>query len=124
MNRNYSIGFFLLMLSCMCILSISYRVSYENQYEKMLAEQKKEEEKEGKKEDLVEAKGSVSKADLFVLKELNGFVVVYLQDESTIYEYTNIIVNTLPPDVIKEIKNGKQIHTLEELYGFLENYSS
>ena len=120
MNRNYSIGFFLLMLSCMCILSVSYRVSYENQYEKMLAEQKKEE----KKEDLVEAKGSVSKADLFVLKELNGFVAVYLQDESTIYEYTNIIVNTLPPDVIKEIKNGKKIHTLEELYGFLENYSS
>ena len=120
MNRNYSIGFFFLMLSCMCILSISYRISYENQYEKLIAEQKKEE----KKENLVEAKGSVSKADIFILKELNGFVAVYLQDGSTIYEYTNIVVDQLPFDVKKEIKIGKQIQTLEELYGFLENYSS
>ena len=60
----------------------------------------------------------------YYLLEKNGYVVVYLSDKETIYEYTSIDVETLPETVQNEVKNGKYIEDMEELYGFLENYSS
>lgn len=60
----------------------------------------------------------------FYLKELHGFVVVYLEDKKTIYEFTEIPLSDLPEEVRQEIAQGKQIATAEELYAFLENYSS
>ena len=47
-----------------------------------------------------------------------------MSDRETIYEYTSIDVETLPVTVQNEVKNGKYIEDIEELYGFLENYSS
>ena len=40
------------------------------------------------------------------------------------YEYTAIAYDELPPTVRAEVRNGKYIESPEELYGFLENYSS
>ena len=60
----------------------------------------------------------------YYLKELNGYVVVYLSDKKTVYEYTDISLEDLPENLQKEIQNGKYIETSESLYGFLENYSS
>lgn len=54
----------------------------------------------------------------------NDYVTVYYIDKSTVYEYTNIVVGELPDDLKTEIRNGKYISTLDELYSFLENYSS
>lgn len=67
-------------------------------------------------------KGGAKKG--FYLKELHGFVVVYLEDKKTIYEFTEIPLSDLPEEVRQEIAQGKQIATAEELYAFLENYSS
>ena len=53
----------------------------------------------------------------YYLLEKNGYVVVYLSDRETIYEYTSIDVETLPETVQNEVKNGKYIEDMEELYG-------
>lgn len=54
----------------------------------------------------------------------NGLVTVYYVDKSTIYEYTDIVVDELPDDLKEEVINGKYISTVDDLYNFLENYSS
>ena len=72
----------------------------------------------------VAADGQALKDDCYYLKELNGYVVVYLSDKKTVYEYTDISLEDLPENLQKEIQNGKYIETSESLYGFLENYSS
>ena len=56
--------------------------------------------------------------------EVNGYVVVYLSDKKTAYEYTDILYDVLPATIREEIRNGKYMESTEELYGFLENYSS
>ncbi|MBR4999103.1 MAG: hypothetical protein IKY10_04400 [Clostridia bacterium] len=47
-----------------------------------------------------------------------------MSDRETVYEYTDILVSELPYVLQNEIKNGKYIENMQELYGFLENYSS
>ena len=60
----------------------------------------------------------------YYLCEMQGFVVVYLNDRKTIYEMTEIPLSDLPEEVQQEVAAGKYIATRDELYGFLENYSS
>lgn len=60
----------------------------------------------------------------FYLYEKNGYVVVYQNDRTTPYEYTDILFYNLPETLQIEIRNGKYISGIEELYGFLENYTS
>lgn len=51
-------------------------------------------------------------------------MVVYLSDGTTIYEFTEIPLTDLPDEVQQEVASGKYVETAEELYAFLENYSS
>ena len=74
--------------------------------------------------EFVTADGQAFRGDCYYLYELNGYVVVYLSDRKTIFEYTDIVFHELPELLKKEIKNGKYIQNEEELYGFLENYTS
>jgi len=60
----------------------------------------------------------------FMLKESDGYVVVYQEDGKSVYEHTDIAVENLSEDLQKEILGGKIIESTEELYSFLENYSS
>lgn len=125
--KKYSIGLFVLFIGCVALIGAAYQFSF--QYSKKQAEEQarmKQEIMESVKEeeDAVAAEGSVSKEEVFYLKALNGFVAVYKADKETIYEYTNIVVEDLPEDVRQEIQEGKEIRTVEKLYGFLENYSS
>ena len=112
MKRRYWIALVVCIIFIFGILAIGYRnnrtmVKEKNQDEILLA-----------------TRGEASKESYFYLSELNGYVVVYLEDRSTIYEYTNIAVAELPERVKDEITNGKKIKSVQELYGFLENYSS
>ena len=45
-------------------------------------------------------------------------------DKSTIYEFTDIPFEELPKEVQTNVKQKKYVETEEELYAFLENYSS
>ena len=52
------------------------------------------------------------------------FIVVYEQDKKTLYMNTDILLENLEVDLQAEIMKGKYIESEEELYHFLESYSS
>ncbi len=60
----------------------------------------------------------------YVLIEEDGFVAVYQADRETLYATTGILIENLPGNLQQEIKEGKTIENEEQLYNFLENYSS
>lgn len=60
----------------------------------------------------------------FFLKVENNFVVVYLDDQETIYMYTDVLLSELPDRVQQDIINVMYIPDEESLYDFLETYSS
>ncbi len=72
----------------------------------------------------VAADGQALKDDCYYLKELNGYVVVYLSDKKDSMNIQIFHWRAFRKIFKKEIQNGKYIETSESLYGFLENYSS
>lgn len=54
----------------------------------------------------------------------DNVVIVYMSDRKTIFEYTNIHAYALPPDVLDKLNTGIEIYHEEDLYSFLETYSS
>lgn len=119
MKRNYSIGFLIVAFLVVFCLGIGYQYSY--QYVMDRQEAHREEER---KENIVTAKGKAQKNEGYYLKELQGYVAVYFSDNETLYELTEISVAELPKEVQEELRTGKFLKTMRELYGFLENYSS
>lgn len=125
MKKTYIVGFFAVVFIFIMLLSAGYRISYE-----YVAERNARLENETADTGTVTAEGAAVKEndenenDGYILCEMQGFVVVYLSDGKTIYEMTEIPVTDLPEEIQQEIAVGKNIGTKEELYGFLENYSS
>lgn len=62
--------------------------------------------------------------DYYYLTEEQGFVVVYYRNLGTLFCETGIELENLPDRLQREIRQIKTIETEEELYGFLESYSS
>lgn len=60
----------------------------------------------------------------FYIKAENNLLVVYLDDQQTVYMYTSIFLDRLPERVQQDIINIMFIPDEESLYNFLENYSS
>lgn len=123
MNRKYSIGFLAAAFIAVCGLTLAYQLSYNQTKAELIAEEEKKVESEPKKE-VVRTEGQATKEEIYYLTELNGYVAVYLSDRKTIYEYTNIAMDSLPDEIHAEIKDGKVIEGTKTLYGFLESYSS
>lgn len=63
-------------------------------------------------------------AESFYLVVEDHYITVYKEDRETIYAYTGIHADTLPKTMREEVFAGKEIHSMEELYNFLETYSS
>lgn len=61
--------------------------------------------------------------DFYLLVE-NEYINVYYSDLKTVYLYTDILLSDLPEDVQQDILDKKYIESEEELYNFLESYSS
>ena len=73
----------------------------------------------------MEETGSEEPAEFrFFIKEADGLVNIYREDGTTLYETTDIPVSLLPEALRQEISAGKGVATEQELYDFLENYSS
>ncbi|GAA6492151.1 MAG TPA: hypothetical protein H9782_11885 [Candidatus Bariatricus faecipullorum] len=123
MEKKYSIALTAAVLVCVALLSFAYRAEYRFQERQALEIQEKEQEA-GSEEEALSTQGDAQKEEIFYLKELNGYVAVYQEDKTTIYEYTSIPAEELPEEVQKELVYGKRIESVEKLYGFLENYSS
>lgn len=62
--------------------------------------------------------------DYYYLIEEQGYVVVYYQNMDNLFCETGIELETLPKRLQLEIAETKTIETEEELYAFLESYSS
>ena len=111
MRNKCGIG--IIVLSVLFIYFISFGVYHEYSKEKTNTQKKSE-----------SFVGQAYDANGFYLYEVNGYVVVFTNDKHTPYEYTDILYEELPELLKQEIKNGKYIKNEEELYGFLENYTS
>ncbi|MGN0404441.1 MAG: hypothetical protein ACI4F1_04405 [Bariatricus sp.] len=124
MEKKYGIGLFTAALVLMAVITYGYRAEY--RYSQELVEEEKKEQAENSisQEKTVSTQGDAQKEERYYLRELNGYVVVYMNDRTTVYEYTNILVSDLPEAYQDEIKNGMIVEGTDKLYGFLENYSS
>ena len=60
----------------------------------------------------------------FYLAAYDNMVRVYLEDKQTVYIETDIRVDMLPGELQQQIIQMKRVENQEELYNFLENYSS
>lgn len=119
MNRKYGIGFFTISILLILALTCAYQLTYYKAKERAAAEHTQ-------KSEAVVTEGAASKKEEegYFLFEVNGYIVVYFSDRKTPYEYTDISYDELPALIREEIRNGKYIKNEQELYGFLENYSS
>lgn len=124
MGKKYGIGLFTIALVLMAVVTYGYRAEYRYSQELVEEGEKEQTENSISQEKTVSTQGDAQKDELYYLKDLNGYVVVYMNDRTTVYEYTNILISDLPDTYRNEIKNGMIIEGTEKLYGFLENYSS
>lgn len=122
MKNKYGIGLFAAALIVILLISCAYQYTFKLAKER--AEKEMEAETAAEEYPSVAADGQAFKEDCYYLMEVNGYIVVYLSDKKTAYEYTDISYDRLPANLRNEIRNGKYIASPEELYGFLENYSS
>lgn len=60
----------------------------------------------------------------YYLMAADHFIVVYLEDKQTLYMNTDILLENLSDALQAEVMQGKYVETEEELYHFLESYSS
>lgn len=67
---------------------------------------------------------SPSTEEDFYLMVEDDYITVYLGDLKTVYLYTDIYMNDLPDALRQEILDRKHVADKEELYNFLESYSS
>ena len=111
MKKKLSIGFFTASLAAFIILAAAYHFTYERAVDRAREEmnQTASEENLEQNEETVTTEGDASKEDCYYLMEVNGYVVVFLSDKKTAYDYTSIEVSTLPTELQNEVKNGKYI---------------
>lgn len=136
MRNKLGIGFFAVMIVALMLVTGAYQLSYQRAKEDMEVKRQVAENTQtegGRTEETkaatpdpaaVAADGQALKEDCYYLMEVNGYVVVYLSDKKTPYEYTDIKYDDLPAELRDEIRNGKYMEDAKSLYGFLENYSS
>lgn len=60
----------------------------------------------------------------YLIKEKDGYLVVYEKDGSTIYFESQIPLDELEEKIQAEVKAGKKFTDLEDVYDFLESCSS
>ena len=124
MEKKYGIGLFAAALALMVVITFGYRAEY--RYSQKFVEKETAEQPDSrvKQENTVSTQGDAQKEEVYYLRELNGYVAVYMNDRKTVYEYTNILVSELPEAYREQIREGMVIEGTDRLYGFLENYSS
>lgn len=61
---------------------------------------------------------------MYIVKEQDGFLVVYQSDGTTVEFETNIRTADLEQDVLDRLKEGIGFSDEKTLYSFLESYSS
>ena len=110
MNKKYGIGFLIATIVLIGLFFLAYRISYNRALDKQEVEERQ----------MVQNELEIC----YYIKEADGYVIVYESDQKTPYEYTSILVEDLPENVQKQLKDGIKFTSLTHVYGFLENYYS
>ena len=121
MHRGYGIGIFLAFFLIGAAYVAAYHLSLENEQKTSSIKTRETNQIQEKQAETVFEKEIHPR---YWLMEEDGAVMVYLSNGRTMYERTEILVDNLPLPLKEEIAKGKEIWTEQELYGFLENYSS
>ena len=108
MSKKYGIGFLICTIAIVILFSVAYRLSF----------------KQAEEEKTEEARTQAEVETCFYIREHQGYVTVFEGDNTTVYEYTTILVSDLPEDIQENVKKGIKVTSLGQVYGFLENYSS
>ena len=87
------------------------------------AQEKKQEKSKPKQEEMKETASSETPYEYVIVND-NGYLTVYQKDLKTVYFQTDIPYAELHTELQKKIDQGYLIQEAEELYDFLENYSS
>ena len=116
MKTKYIVGFFAAILIFGVLLTAGYQISYER-----VAERSSPPGNEVTDTRSITAEGEAAAEDAeedegYYLCEMQGFVVVYLNDRKTIYEMTEIPLSDLPEEVQQEVAAGKYIATRDDGY--------
>ncbi|MGN0341577.1 MAG: hypothetical protein ACI4DO_02185 [Roseburia sp.] len=83
-----------------------------------------EQEQISETEEILQKTSNIPSDAIFILKDCDGYLTVYLIAEDTVYMYTDITMDSLPQSLQEEIDTGKTFSNAEELFRFLESYSS
>lgn len=124
MQKKYSIILTFSLFVFLASLTFGYREEYKYLENKMRNSTEVQAEKSQLEALQVQGTAEKDEKQVYYLTVRNGYVVVYLSDKQTLFEYTDILLTDLPADLQEELKTGKTITGEEKLYGFLENYSS
>ena len=126
MKNKYGIGFFAAAIIAVLAVSSAYQLSYQKAKERAQTQVTKEQEEPAtsKSEPTVSADGQALKEDCYYLMEVNGYVVVYLSDKKTAYEYTDILYDNFRQHPGGDTTVKYMGKARRNIYGFLENYSS
>lgn len=117
MKLKYSISYFVILTSFVIAFIYMYAFNNQQQLDGYIA-------LENTTEEIIISNSDEVISEGYYLKEDDGFIVVYLFDNETLVLETDILFDSVPDDLQAEIQEGKYIETPEELYSFLENYSS
>ena len=86
-------------------LFISVSGAYQKSYERTQKQQKEQKEANRIAEEIsIATKGNATKEEIYYLKEVDGYVVVYKEDKETIFEVTSIRVESLPEEIKAEVQ--------------------
>ena len=110
-------------VTAICPATMTLPVDELNDILATAAEYKKEQENEETVKADAQVSARVREYD-YRLGLMENQIVVYRGDESQIYEYTNLILQHLPYEEQRKILLGQGLYTEQELYEFLETYSS
>lgn len=68
--------------------------------------------------------GEPEEEEGFIIGVKDNAVIVYLADRSEVYEYTNIELWSLPAEIQYDLVEGIYVKNEQELFDFLQTYSS
>ncbi len=119
MSKKYGIGFLIGMIVLTLALVCAYQYTYNRAARKREMERLTQEQ-----EPVLHTEGNATKENGYFITQADGYVIVYYADRKTVYEYTSILVEFLPENVQKKVKDGMEMSNVNDVYGFLENYSS
>ena len=81
------------------------------------------EENLGEGESTVEANSEYAQPQ-FYLKQTGEYVSVFVSATDELYFETDVLIINLPPELQEDMAYGLDFYSLENVYTFLENYSS